>query len=317
MNPNNIAYKNQIKKLGAVLLIMLGAITAASLVFVVFELVGEAIGPSVAFDVIYSLSYSILYFLMFFIPLLFYKKFDKEYRFSSMPCKFKFSRYFPLLLLAGLAINYVAAYMNSMAVSLIGFDISSLGTDSYPNGYHGYHFVLETIQLAIVPAFCEELLFRGLICDRLSRFGREKAIFISALTFALMHQNPAQIFYTFILGLFLGFVFFETGSIWGGIILHFVNNFTQVIISALLYTQHEQRATFIISIIELCVVVAGTAAAIYYMCRHSKKTLGDPDWLFYADNELSARYSVKGFFTPTMIIYCVIAIASAFGLMFI
>ncbi len=307
---NDIEYKKQNTKIGIIMLIFFGASSIVSIALGILQVVGEIFTDSIAYEVAYELAYSALYFCMFFIPMLFYKKFDREYKFSQMPCKFKFSRHFPLILLAGLAINYAAAYVNSIIVAILGIDMSSLMLVDYPNGYHAYHFVLDTIKIAIIPAFCEEFLFRGLILDRLSRFGRAKAIFISALLFALMHQNIGQILYTFILGLVLGYIVVESGSIWGAIVLHFVNNFTQVIMNAVTYTEHEARANFIIAAIELVIVVIGAAAAIYYYFRHGRKNLNDPEWLFYTENELSRGTAVKGFFRPTMIIFIALSAAS-------
>lgn len=307
---NDIEYKKQNTRIGIVLLIFFGASSIVSLVLGILQVAGKIFTGSVAYEVAYELAYSALYFCMFFIPMLFYKKFDKEYSFSEMPCKFKLSRHFPLILLAGLAINYAAAYVNSIVATLLGIDMSSLMLVDYPNGYHIYHFVLDTIKIAIIPAFCEELLFRGLIFDRLHRFGRAKAIFISALLFALMHQNIGQIIYTFILGLVLGYIVAESGSIWGAIILHFVNNFTQVIMNAVMYTQHEARANFIIAAFELTIVLVGTAAAIYYYFRHGRKKLGDPEWLFFTEKELSYGTAIKGFFKPTMIIFISLSVLS-------
>lgn len=317
MHLNDIEYKKQNSRIGIVMLIFLGASTIISFALGIFEAIGGLFADSVAYEVIYDLIYGALYFSMFFVPMLIYKKLDKGYTFSQMPCKLKLSRHFVLILPAALAINFIAAYINAIISAMLGIDMSSLILEEYPNGYQWYHFMLDTIKLAIVPAFCEELLFRGLILDRLSRFGRAKAIFISALLFALMHQNPAQILYTFILGLVLGYMFFESGSIWGGIILHFVNNFTQVIMNAIDYTQHEARANFIIAAIELVIVLVGAAAAIYYYFRHGKKNLNDPEWLFYTENELSRATALKGFFRPTMIVFVALSAVSMIAMVFL
>ncbi len=313
MYQNNIEYKKQNTKIGIILLIFFGASGVVSLVLGILQAIGQIFTDSIAYEVAYELVYSALYFCMFFIPMLFYKKLDKEYRFSEMPCKFKFSRHFPLLLLGALAINYAAAYVNSILSAFLGIDMSSLMLVEYPNGYHAYHFVLDTIKIAIIPAFCEELLFRGLILDRLHRFGRAKAIFISALLFALMHQNIGQIIYTFILGLVLGYIVVESGSIWGAIVIHFVNNFTQVVMNAVMYTQHEARANFIIAAFELIIVVVGTAAALFYYFRHGKKNINNPEWLFDTQKELTRGTAVKGFFRPTMIIFISLSVVSMIG----
>lgn len=49
-------------------------------------------------------------------------------------------------------------------------------------------------------------------------------IAISAVLFALVHGNPAQMPHAFCIGLLLGWMFYRTGSIIPGIMLHWVNN---------------------------------------------------------------------------------------------
>lgn len=307
---NESEYKKQNLKIGAVMLFFLGASLVVSIALEAISLVSDVL-PAVTYEVFYELFYSVLYFCMFFIPMMLYGTLDKNYSYSQVPCKFKLSKYLPLLLFAGLAINYVASYINSIIVTLLGLDMSSLTFGEYPNGYHAYNFVLDTIEMAIIPAFCEELLFRGLILDRLKRFGRSRAIIISALMFSLMHQHPAQLFYTFILGMFLGYMALESGSIWGGIILHFVNNFSQVIMTAIEQTMPEEKATFIIYAIELCILLIGLVCALIYFIKHSKDTLGNDEWMFGEEVCISDRYAIKGFFTPTTIIFISVSAISA------
>lgn len=307
---NESEYKKQNLRIGAVMLFFLGASFIISIALEAISLVSDML-PAVTYEVFYELTYSILYFCMFFIPMMLYGALDKDYRYSQVPCEFKFSKNIILLIFAGLAINYVASYINSIIVTMLGLDMSSLSFGEYPNGYYAYNFVLDTIKLAIIPAFCEELLFRGLILDRLKRFGRLRAIVISALMFSLMHQHPAQLFYTFILGMFLGYMALESGSIWGGIILHFVNNFSQVVMTALEQTMPEDKATFIIYAIELSVLVIGLACALFYFIKRSKDTLGNDEWMFREEVCISDGYAIKGFFTPTTIVFISISAVSA------
>lgn len=308
-------YKKQNLKIGAVMLFFLGMSLAISLILQFTSFASELM-PKVAYEVFYELFYSILYFCMFFIPMMLYGRLDRSYSYCEMPCKFKLSKSFLLLLAAGLAINYVASYINSIVVTLLGYDMTSLSFTEYPNGYHAYNLVLDTIKLAIIPAFCEELLFRGLILDRLKRFGRLKAIIISALLFSLMHQHPAQLFYTFILGAFLGYMALESGSIWGGIILHFINNLSQVIMTAIEQLLPEQKATLIIYVIEICVLAIGLICALYYFIRRGKNTIGDDEWMFGEQLSISDGYAVKGFFTPTTIAFLCISVISAVAAFF-
>ena len=76
----------------------------------------------------------------------------------------------------------------------------------------------------IAPLF-EELLMRGIILRGLLTSGSTlKAILWSAFLFAFIHLNPWQALPAFTIGIFLGWVYYKTRSIWTPIFIHFVNN---------------------------------------------------------------------------------------------
>ena len=50
------------------------------------------------------------------------------------------------------------------------------------------------------------------------------AIAVSAVIFAVVHANPAQMPHALLIGLLLGWMYYRTGSILPGIALHWVNN---------------------------------------------------------------------------------------------
>ena len=91
------------------------------------------------------------------------------------------------------------------------------------------------ISTAIVPAFAEELFFRGLLISNIRPYSEKGAIIISALAFGLMHQNLIQTVYATAAGLALGYVYVKTKSLWSVIIIHFANNFVSVVQSYLYY----------------------------------------------------------------------------------
>lgn len=70
----------------------------------------------------------------------------------------------------------------------------------------------------------EELVFRGAV-QRLARpLGREAAIVLQAVLFALQHGSPAAAAYALACGLGLGWLADRTGSVWPGMLLHTLNN---------------------------------------------------------------------------------------------
>jgi membrane protease YdiL (CAAX protease family) len=72
----------------------------------------------------------------------------------------------------------------------------------------------------------EELVFRGAILRALLRWHKNAwvGIAISAVLFAIIHMNPAQMPHAFFVGLLLGWMYYRTDSIVPGVVFHWVNN---------------------------------------------------------------------------------------------
>jgi len=79
--------------------------------------------------------------------------------------------------------------------------------------------------IALIPAVGEEMTFRGVLQQSLTRkMNPHAAIILSAAIFSFIHFQ----FYGFLprmfLGILLGYMFYITGSLWTSILMHFVNN---------------------------------------------------------------------------------------------
>lgn len=92
-------------------------------------------------------------------------------------------------------------------------------------------FVEVFLVLAVLPAICEETLFRGALQPVLHRAFRSGhlAVWVTAFLFALLHMQ----FYTFLsifaLGVVLGYLRLWSKSLWPSILMHLVNNGTIVV----------------------------------------------------------------------------------------
>jgi membrane protease YdiL (CAAX protease family) len=93
-------------------------------------------------------------------------------------------------------------------------------------------FLSAMFVVALVAAICEEFFFRGVLLQIFKRLFRNihVAVWISAVIFSAIHFQ----FYGFVprvlLGALLGYIFIWTGSIWGAVLAHFVNNAFAVVI---------------------------------------------------------------------------------------
>ncbi|HEX4144775.1 MAG TPA: ABC transporter permease subunit/CPBP intramembrane protease [Pirellulales bacterium] len=81
------------------------------------------------------------------------------------------------------------------------------------------------IVVAVVPAICEELAFRGFILSGLRHLGhRWRAIILTSIFFGVTHPIFQQSLVACIVGVLLGFIAVQTGSILPGIVFHMVHN---------------------------------------------------------------------------------------------
>jgi uncharacterized protein len=89
----------------------------------------------------------------------------------------------------------------------------------------GQPLIISIITIGIIPAFTEELFFRGLVLDGLkSNYSKRKAIILSALLFGIIHLNPWQFYGGFVFGLIAAWICIETNSILLCLFIHFFNN---------------------------------------------------------------------------------------------
>jgi hypothetical protein len=91
--------------------------------------------------------------------------------------------------------------------------------------------ILVVFVIAFTPAICEEFMFRGFI-QRSFEFKLKPfwAAFITAVFFGLYHFNPYGVIPLIILGFYFGFAAYISNSIVVPVILHFLNNFTAVML---------------------------------------------------------------------------------------
>lgn len=111
-------------------------------------------------------------------------------------------------------------------------------------GYHGSGVLVPSLEgwnllpailvIAVLPAFFEEVLFRGILSRNMhaSGWGVVPTVFIAGALFSVYHGNPEQTLYQFVSGVCLTFVAVRAGSMLPTIIAHFMNNALILILQA-------------------------------------------------------------------------------------
>ncbi len=132
-----------------------------------------------------------------------------------------------------------------------------------------------SLAVVIAAPLAEEFLLRGVMLRGLLQHTSPlAAIIYSALFFALIHMNLYQALSAFIVGVFMGWIYYKTRSLWLTILIHFVNNGTSTLFTMLfpqenpdttlmeMITAHIGREPYIILYV-VCFVCLG--AIIYYL----------------------------------------------------
>lgn len=82
------------------------------------------------------------------------------------------------------------------------------------------------VVMAVVPAVCEEFIFRGAMQQTCAKwFGNHHwAILLTAAVFSIIHFDLFNFMPRFLMGLLLGYIYYYSGTIWASVMAHFTNN---------------------------------------------------------------------------------------------
>ena len=318
---NEYRYWKTLRAIGFALLIFLLFLNLVSLAVMGLNLLLSFLPiSSVTSYVIYQLFYAAGYLVSFMVPVAFLRLFIRKsgYEYQPMRSQAKLSPWLPLILFGGVAVIWTLAYLNSFMVSIFRYsDFSSdvLWGNSDPEKW--YAIVLQFLVMCLVPAFCEEFLFRGAILTNCLPFGRGTAILIRALLFGLMHQNAEQIFYAFGAGLVLGLVYERTGSIWNCVFLHLFNNFLSVFEPALVRGFGKRFSDVSSAIFEMLLIAFGSLCVLILIVHFAPRKPLFKDGIFgkpvpaddsYATCPVSPKAAFKRFLNVPMVIFLVLVL---------
>jgi uncharacterized protein len=142
-------------------------------------------------------------------------------------------------------------------------------------------FIINLLMIAVIPAIGEEFLFRGVLQPLFHKWTKNihAAVIVSAFLFSAIHMQFYGFIPRFLMGIFLGYSFAWTGSLWVPVFVHLVNNGTAVILSYLftigqsgntyetIGTGNKAPTPVIISI----VLTASAVFLLYYFSKRKRE----------------------------------------------
>jgi uncharacterized protein len=187
-------------------------------------------------------------FLMFFLPALVYAKIVHGKAFVYLGLKMKSSKMqigiVVLLAFIGLGLSGALGELNELIPISKSLEKKFRAMEAE---YQSTVLAIATIKsfgdylialvvIAILPAFFEELLFRGVMQQLIEQWSGKGwlAVILTGVIFSAIHLS----YYGFLprlgLGIILGLIFFYTRNMWLNVLLHFLNN--AVAVTALYYS---------------------------------------------------------------------------------
>lgn len=131
---------------------------------------------------------------------------------------------------AGLLVGGSAWYLNLWLVELLPLPDGRVHV--LQELVDGPPLVVTVIAIAVVPAVCEEVMFRGVLLRAFAtRFTAAVAITLTALVFAAYHLSLIQLVPTFTLGLALGALALRARSALPSMLAHLCNNLLAILIA--------------------------------------------------------------------------------------
>ena len=137
-----------------------------------------------------------------------------------------------LIIAGGIPVGWVIAWLQSsvleLPTELLGVLETLLSADD------PYRLLWLMFLVALTPALCEELVFRGVLLQGLSReMPMWRSIVLSAVIFGVFHlsfETVIRFFPTMWIGMLLGYVSWHTRSLFPSMLMHFVNNALAVLL---------------------------------------------------------------------------------------
>lgn len=257
---------------------------------------------SLEFEIAGSLCSSVMYVICLVIPFIIFR-----IAMRNVP---KRNPEFALRADAGLLLLIPAVAGLSDGLVIIDGEISWYFLSSAPTASfrpEAVMIILDFIYVVLVPAFFEELFFRGCILENLLPYGKTNALVASAAAFALFHGNFKQFLYTFGAGLLIGAAYLLYKSIWPGIIIHLCYNLLAVAEDYMLRMDGISNAAY--SLTDAARSAGGLLFILLFVLYAKKHKF--PGTLSDAPGETGVNVYGKNLITPLVITYAVLVLAGA------
>ena len=158
-------------------------------------------------------------------------------------------------LVMGFCVMYLTNFLTLALMQLVTWLKGATVTNPLQTVATAGNPLLNVVMLCVVPAVCEELVFRAGMHRLTAGLGAKVYVVVSAACFALFHGNLYQIFYAFALGVLLAYLYLRTGKIALCMAVHFCINLVGTV--AAMYLAASTVGAMLLSLFVLGCIAAG------------------------------------------------------------
>ncbi|MBF7097652.1 CPBP family intramembrane glutamic endopeptidase [Alkalibacter mobilis] len=137
------------------------------------------------------------------------------------------------LFLASFLVKYGINYLVDVVVKVDSGEVTMQVLDMVPDMWIFF------ISVAVIPVILEEVFLRGVVLDHFRDVTLLQASIVTGILFGIIHIDLGQLGYATALGIVMGAIVMVTGSLWAGILFHFLNNFLSFAVLASLKKAEE------------------------------------------------------------------------------
>ncbi|MEA5083711.1 MAG: type II CAAX endopeptidase family protein [Lachnospiraceae bacterium] len=166
--------------------------------------------------------------------------------------------------------NVLLVILISIMIQPLLMLISTISAIIFPNNisnvfevYATYPLWFVILSIAIVPAFCEELFFRGIVFSNYRNVSFFKASLACGFIFGMAHMDGQQFFYAFFMGIVFCYLVYKTGSIFASIISHFTINCSQSLLAYYIYNSNKISLPAAQTQVTADTLIAATQSALF------------------------------------------------------
>ena len=265
------------RTVGAGLLVLAVFILNFSVRFVPVEAIANDVDP--------YLSVAVLQLIVYAIPSIIYTRLRFGGRLGALRIRVPHMRHVLFMISASLAIVCASVLINFAMHSLLPetYQASSAASRAASAGGGVLGGLSAVVAFALVPAICEEYLFRSIVCAEFECAGVGTAVFFSTAFFAMSHFSLERMPVYLFCGAALVFVFYVTRSVIASALVHFAVNAFSLFFEGFIYKVVNRQS------IVIFIFIAAAAFLVF-----AAVSFGEAERIYrsYAEDGVTAEYRI-------------------------